>query len=776
MKQICLLLSGFLVALACSHGEEQSSSELTRKDKVAIMQLARNEVLRHFELDGETRIPAEQLKRLGSFKEKVFVLFRYQGKSRGCWSSAGGTLPENIGKAVRNTLNDDRYSGTLERKEAARTRIEVFVLRDGIELPDKSVEAFRAGVVLGVDSVQVTGEARDRSREATFLNYVPITSGYGNNPERMLDRLCLKAKLGEVAVPALAEDLSHQDATVRWQAFLALGQVGKHKKVTVLELVRNLQVEDPSIRRWAAEALSVLGPDAKTATGALGRTLVDREAPVRAAGAMALGRIGKDAESAVPDLVRLLGDGEGSVRAAAAKAILGIDPRHQAIPRGTRLQEIATKGGGPRSPRVPDAKAGVLARAVLKHPSVKLYRVPTVHLLESPYPDHVIEPYRCNTFVPARKVDRESVTESIELCGRWFLASMRWDGAMEYQWFVNSREYSSSNNMIRQWMATIALWDLFQFTGDTRYREAAKRNLAYNIRAYYEAEPSKNIGYIHFRGKAKLGSAGFALRAILSIDEEERYSHQLERLRNFLLVMQKKDGSFHTIYYPAKKSFEASTKLQRYYAGEALLAIVKLYEKTKDGRLLQAVERAFPYYRSFFDEDQHPAAIPWLTQAYYRAYLVNNNPDYVDFVFKMNDFMLKIQNTTGRPQPDMLGRFHAPDRPEYGPPLSASTGVYVEGLVDAYRMARLSKDTDREDAYRQGVILGIRSLMQLQFRNDNLFFAQDRFRTQGGIRGHLLSTTIRMDYVQHATQGMIRAVQSLEGWVLSAGAADGLDF
>ena len=49
MKQICLLLSGFLVALACSHGEEQSSSELTRKDKVAIMQLARNEVLRHFE-------------------------------------------------------------------------------------------------------------------------------------------------------------------------------------------------------------------------------------------------------------------------------------------------------------------------------------------------------------------------------------------------------------------------------------------------------------------------------------------------------------------------------------------------------------------------------------------------------------------------------------------------------------------------------------------------------------------------------------------------------
>ncbi|MDP6505970.1 MAG: hypothetical protein QF886_20270, partial [Planctomycetota bacterium] len=63
-------------------------------------------------------------------------------------------------------------------------------------------------------------------------------------------------------------------------------------------------------------------------------------------------------------------------------------------------------------------------------------------------------------------------------------------------------------------------------------------------------------------------------------------------------------------------------------------------------------------------------------------------------------------------------------------------------------------------------ILACRSLMQLQFRDDNLFFAKDALRTRGGVRGDVMSTIIRMDNTQHAIQGMMRAVQTLDSWEL----------
>jgi hypothetical protein len=250
------------------------------------------------------------------------------------------------------------------------------------------------------------------------------------------------------------------------------------------------------------------------------------------------------------------------------------------------------------------------------------------------------------------------------------------------------------------------------------------------------------------------------------IGEGGEADRAVERLKDFILALQNADGSFQTIYYPRRGQFETSAKLQRYYAGEALLALAQLYEQKRDPRLLQALRKAFPWHRDFFGKDRHPASVPWLTQAYTRVYLLDDNPEYADFIFRMNDFVISIQNTDGRPEPDLLGQFYDPAHKEYGPPLAASTGVFVEGLVDAYRLARLRKDRAREAAYRRAIILGVRSLVQLQFRDDNLFFVRDVFRTRGGIRGTVLSTSIRVDYTQHAVQAMIRAAGALDSWTL----------
>jgi hypothetical protein len=411
----------------------------------------------------------------------------------------------------------------------------------------------------------------------------------------------------------------------------------------------------------------------------------------------------------------------------------------------------------------------VIAGAVLAHPDSEVFLVPTVHLIETAAPKKVVQLYRCNTLVRPQEVNAKSVTESIRLGGEWFLNAQRWDGSQEYMWFVNGSKYStSSNNMIRQWMATLCLNELGRFFVDDKYHEASRRNLAFNMQHYYREAPELGLGFIYFRSKCKLGSAAFAVRSLLHIDHSKEYDHHLQALRKFLFHMFQDDGSFRSIYYPDRKEkFSKSDEfLQRYYSGEGLVALMELFTRKGDREAQEAVEKAFAYHRDYFNKDKHPASIPWLTQAYGRAHSIKPNKEYADFVFQMSDFIQSIQNMEKSP-PDHYGRFSAPKWSKtYGPPFAASTGVYLEGLVDAYKLAKTLGDKPRTEKYRIGIILACRSLMQLQFRDDNLFFVKDALRTRGGVRGNVMSTIIRMDNTQHAIQGMMRAVQALDSWSL----------
>jgi hypothetical protein len=341
---------------------------------------------------------------------------------------------------------------------------------------------------------------------------------------------------------------------------------------------------------------------------------------------------------------------------------------------------------------------------------------------------------------------------------------MGWTGRLEYLWWPVASRYSQGNNPVRQWMATNALWDLYRYTGQDRYRAAARRNLAYNLRTFYRDVPGEDMGAIFYENTAKLGAAAFALTAVLHIDEEGRERPTLERLKKFILSMQENDGSFRSLYPPGGHDPEQSRVLQRYYAGEALLALVTLHEREPDPKLLDAVRKAFPYYREFVRTDAHPASVPWLTQAYVRAHRLEKNREYAEFVFRISDFVAGIQEAWTEAAPDEQGTFYDPERPEHGPPLSASTGVYVEGLVDAYRLAKDYNDAERQKRYRKAIVQGIRSLIQLQFRGDNLFFVKEPERTRGGIRASVTESSIRIDYTQHAAQAMIQAVQALDDW------------
>jgi hypothetical protein len=183
-----------------------------------------------------------------------------------------------------------------------------------------------------------------------------------------------------------------------------------------------------------------------------------------------------------------------------------------------------------------------------------------------------------------------------------------------------------------------------------------------------------------------------------------------------------------------------------------------LYSQNKDEALLAQFMKSFEFYQAWhLDEGipnrRNPAFIPWHTQAYYMVWSHTKSAALKDFIFAMNDWLLPIQEWQGTRYPDTKGRFHDSTRP-FGPPHASATGVYLEGLVDAYARAKQVGDTSRMESYATAIRRALRSSMQLQFSDDvDMFYVNNRGPVFGGLRTTVYNNEIRCDNVQHTLMG-----------------------
>ena len=108
------------------------------------------------------------------------------------------------------------------------------------------------------------------------------------------------------------------------------------------------------------------------------------------------------------------------------------------------------------------------------------------------------------------------------------------------------------------------------------------------------------------------------------------------------------------------------------------------------------------------------------------------------------------------------GRFYDPTRP-FGPPHASSTGVYLEGLIDAHQMAKAVGDSGRQEKYRRSIIRGLRSVMQLTFLDDvDLYYVHQKDKVLGGVRETVYDNEIRVDNIQHNLMGILKILRDFE--------------
>lgn len=97
--------------------------------------------------------------------------------------------------------------------------------------------------------------------------------------------------------------------------------------------------------------------------------------------------------------------------------------------------------------------------------------------------------------------------------------------------------------------------------------------------------------------QAKLGGTGLGLVALLGLEQIKPRTTSLDYLRrlgNFIVYMQKKDGSFYSKFYPHHGG-KSDKWTSLYYPGEAALGLLMLYEKDPDPLWLQTAANSIAY-------------------------------------------------------------------------------------------------------------------------------------------------------------------------------------
>lgn len=370
-----------------------------------------------------------------------------------------------------------------------------------------------------------------------------------------------------------------------------------------------------------------------------------------------------------------------------------------------------------------------------------------------------VELFRGSTLVePTPAVDVERATKLADGIGRWMLVNLSAEGALPYKYWPSRGEESPADNAIRRFLGSLSLARLGRLRASAEIREAARRNLRFNLSRYFR-DIGNGRGAIVERTGAKLGAAALAALAIIEGDAQGEFREEVSLLASGIDSLADEEHGFRTFFFPAERDGDN----WNFYSGEALLFWAEAVRRGLP--FAPALERcvtAFERCRARHLRKRNPAFVPWHTQACASLFAQTGRREFADFVLEMNDWLLPMQQWDGL-APDLRGRFHDPRRPEFGPPHAASTGAYMEGLADAAALALALGERRRASDYERALSRGLRSLRQLQFRDErDAFYVSRRKRVLGALRTEVYDNAIRVDSAAHALLAAIKILWPME--------------
>jgi len=344
--------------------------------------------------------------------------------------------------------------------------------------------------------------------------------------------------------------------------------------------------------------------------------------------------------------------------------------------------------------------------------------------------------FRANT--PAPALNRTALRAAAIAGGRYLLDKLHPDGSFLYQYDTfTDRSSSADYSLPRHFGAAMYLAQLGRYTHDPAFREGARRAFG-----YFEPHAQEVMD--------ETGSAALAVLALTEyrLAEDNRYDATLRRLGDFLLGMQRPGGDFDHLVY------DRPVKLM-YYDGEAAFALTRLAQAFGEPRYQEAARRALDWLTHdaydhfaggfYFGEDH------WTCMAAEAAYPLIDSAQYARFCDHYAAFLRRTQFQESEGPDDFTGAYGFTP---FFPPHSTPAASRTEAMISAYVLGR--RRGHPVEATRRQVVRSLRYLLAQQIRSENSYLMANPARALGGWMQSPLRRFVRIDFVQHAGDALLR--------------------
>ncbi|MDX1901966.1 MAG: hypothetical protein SFW66_08195 [Gammaproteobacteria bacterium] len=254
----------------------------------------------------------------------------------------------------------------------------------------------------------------------------------------------------------------------------------------------------------------------------------------------------------------------------------------------------------------------------------------------------------------------------------------------------------------------------------------------YFINKYFD----KITGCLSVNELSDLGINGCFLETLNTL-HNSKYKDTSEKLVAFIFFM------FDDLNHKFKivtnsKPISQFHESEFYFPGMALCGLLSCQNRKVQEKAIQLAKHSFPYYHALFNKHKDGIKmLHWMTKAYGKAYHLTCDPIYSRFIFELNDKVAEMQIQLTE-EIDLTGSFSKTGNVR-------ATAAILESLIEAAKVASLSKDFFRLKIYEKCIQLGLRFILQTQHREDNTFNAS----TLGGFDNNFFDKKIRIDNLQH---------------------------
>jgi len=186
------------------------------------------------------------------------------------------------------------------------------------------------------------------------------------------------------------------------------------------------------------------------------------------------------------------------------------------------------------------------------------------------------------------------------------------------------------------------------------------------------------------------------------------------------------------------------------FPGVALLMVAVLAAVDGPSRLPSSLDQHLVWYRRRFRLLHTWGMVFWQTQAWAALYKQTADASMAFFVFELADWALERQL-------DKNGAFLV-DYAREGP--GFHTACVLEALADAWCVAHLAGDIEREDKYFRAWERGMQFVDRLIIREGDRFAMPQPARALGGVRESLTSSRVRIDYVAHTLLALTKGLSA----------------